>query len=200
MCQALFRWQVHNSKGERSSYSQIYRPMNVIQTLCRKENNMMKYTEIGMWGAILDQLLREGLTRRLQLNWHPRRRSQAAADLDEELCKQLYVSHWALFNSVTPWTVAHQAPPSMGFSRQGYWSGLPFPSPGDLPDPGIEPRSPTLQADSLPSEPPRKLSQTMRRTNGRPLSLEHAGVWCAGGAGLGFREGQKRSRGQYGRP
>ena len=45
---------------------------------------------------------------------------------------------------------------SMGFSRQEYWSGLPFPSPGDLPDPGIKPRSPTLGADSLPSEPPRK--------------------------------------------
>ena len=56
----------------------------------------------------------------------------------------------------TPWTVAQQAPPSMKFSRQGYWSGLPFPSPGDLPDPGIEPGSPALQADALPSEPPRK--------------------------------------------
>ena len=54
--------------------------------------------------------------------------------------------------SATPWTVAYQAPPSMGFSRQDYWSGLPFPSPEDLPDPGIEPRSPSLQADSLPSE------------------------------------------------
>ena len=54
----------------------------------------------------------------------------------------------------TPWTIAHQAPPSMGLSRQEYWSGLPFPSPGDLPDPGIEPRSPALQADALPSEPP----------------------------------------------
>ena len=50
---------------------------------------------------------------------------------------------------VTPWTVAYQAPPSMGFSRQEYWSGLPFPSPGDLPDPGIEPRSPSLEADAL---------------------------------------------------
>ena len=50
---------------------------------------------------------------------------------------------------VTPWTVAHQAPLSMGFSRQEYWSGLPFPFPGDLPDPGIKPRSPALQADSL---------------------------------------------------
>ena len=57
----------------------------------------------------------------------------------------------------TPWTVAYQAPLSMGFSRQEYWSGLPFPSPGDLPDSGIEPRSPALQADALPSEPPGKL-------------------------------------------
>ena len=59
-------------------------------------------------------------------------------------------------DSATPWTVAYQAPPSMGFSRQECWSGLPFPSPEDLPDPGIEPRSPTLQADTLPSEPPGK--------------------------------------------
>ena len=50
----------------------------------------------------------------------------------------------------------HQAPPSMGFSRQGYWSGLRFPSPGKLPDPGVEPRSPTLWTDALPSEPPEK--------------------------------------------
>ena len=53
----------------------------------------------------------------------------------------------------TPWTVAYQASPSMGFSRQEYWSGLPFPSPGDLPDPGIKPRSPALEADALTSEP-----------------------------------------------
>ena len=52
--------------------------------------------------------------------------------------------------------VARQAPLSMKFSRQEYWSGLPFPSPGDLPDPGMEPGSPALQADSLPSEPPGK--------------------------------------------
>ena len=50
---------------------------------------------------------------------------------------------------VTPGTVAYQAPPSMGFSRQECWSGLPFPSPGDLPDPGIEPGSPALQVDAL---------------------------------------------------
>ena len=53
-------------------------------------------------------------------------------------------------------TVAYQAPPPMGFSRQEYWSGLLFPSPGDLPNPGIEPGSPTLQADALSSEPPGK--------------------------------------------
>ena len=58
-----------------------------------------------------------------------------------------YSRHVQLF--ATPWTVARQAPLSMGFSRQEYWSGLPFPSPGDLPDPGVEPKSPALQADSL---------------------------------------------------
>ena len=55
----------------------------------------------------------------------------------------------------TPWTVAQQASLSMGFSRKEYWSGLPFSSPGDFPDPGIEPRSPALQADALTSEPPK---------------------------------------------
>ena len=56
----------------------------------------------------------------------------------------------------TPWTVAYQASPSMGFSRQDYWSGLPFPSPGDLPNQGIEPGSPALEAGTLTSEPPGK--------------------------------------------
>ena len=77
--------------------------------------------------------------------------------------------HWATWNwkwkwsrSVVsdslwpPWTVARQAPLSMGFSRQEYWSGLPFPSPGDLPNPGIESGFPALQADALSSEPPGK--------------------------------------------
>ena len=62
-----------------------------------------------------------------------------------------------------PWTVAHQAPLSMGFSRQEYWSGLPFPPPGDLPNPGIESGSPALEADALPSEPPGK-SKGRRKT------------------------------------
>ena len=72
-----------------------------------------------------------------------------------ELCLRREVkllSRVQLFAS--PWTVAYQAPPSMGFSRQECWSGLPFRSAGDLPDPGIEPGSPALQADALSSEPP----------------------------------------------
>ena len=56
----------------------------------------------------------------------------------------------------TPWIIVHQAPSSMGVSREEYWSGLPFPSPGDLLDPGVEPRAPALQADTLTSEPPGK--------------------------------------------
>ena len=63
-------------------------------------------------------------------------------------------------NLVTPWTVACQAPLSMGFSKQEYWSGLPFPSPGNLSNPAIEPRSPALQADSLLTE-----------QQGKPFSL-----------------------------
>ena len=65
------------------------------------------------------------------------------------------LSHVWLFE--TPWTVPHQAHLSMGFSRQEYWSELPFPSPGDLPDPGIEPGSLALQAETLTSEPPGKM-------------------------------------------
>ena len=64
------------------------------------------------------------------------------------------LSHVGLFAIAR--TVAYDAPLSMGFSRQEYWNGLLLPSPGDLLDPGIEPRSPTLQADTLSSEPPRK--------------------------------------------
>ena len=59
------------------------------------------------------------------------------------------------------WTVVYQASLSMGFSGQEYWSALPFPSPGDLPDPGIEPRSPALQADALPSEPLDKATELL---------------------------------------
>ena len=88
--------------------------------------------------------------------------------INYQLFNQLYIEHilclkWSEVKSLsrvwlfaTPWTIAHQAPLSMGFSRQEYWNGLPFPSPGNLPNPGIEPRSPTLQADALTSELPGK--------------------------------------------
>ena len=66
------------------------------------------------------------------------------------------IANVVVFVAATPWTVPRRTPLSAEFSRQEYWSGLPFPSPGDLPDPGIESGSPTLQADSLPSEPPGK--------------------------------------------
>ena len=68
---------------------------------------------------------------------------------------------------MTPWTAAHQAPQSMEFSRQEYWSGLPFPSPGGLPNPGIEPGSPALEADALTSEPP-----------GKPYQIYMISVYC----------------------
>ena len=65
-------------------------------------------------------------------------------------------SRSVMSDSATPWTVDYQAPLSMGFFRQGYWSGLTFASPGDLPNPGIKPGFPTLQSDALSSEPPGK--------------------------------------------
>ena len=69
------------------------------------------------------------------------------------------LSHSVLADSATPWIVACQTPLLVGFSRQEYWSGLPCHLPGDHPNPGIEPRSPAQEADSLPSEPPGKSSQ-----------------------------------------
>ena len=71
------------------------------------------------------------------------------------------VSHLVVSDSAIPWTVARQAPLSMGFPRQEYWSGLPVPSPEDLPDPGVEPGSCVLQADSLPSGAPGKPSENV---------------------------------------
>ena len=82
---------------------------------------------------------------------------------------------------MTPWTIAHQAPLPAGFSRQEYWSGLPVASPGDLPDPGIKPVSPALQADSLLSEPPGKpilREAKLRLRNACPGSLiVTGGAW-----------------------
>ena len=75
-------------------------------------------------------------------------------------------------NSATPWTVAHQAPLSLGFSRQEYWSELLFPSPGDLSNPGMEPGSPALQADSLPSEPNKINQYINNNTNDDAVMLD----------------------------
>ena len=98
---------------------------------------------------------------------------------------------------MTPWTVARQAPLSMGFSRKEYWSELPFPPPGDLPDPGIKltsPMSPALQTNSLPIEPSGKLysaveisnslrlAQYLGEGNGTPLQYPCLGNPMDGGA------------------
>ena len=85
------------------------------------------------------------------------------------------LSRFQLF--ATLWTVAHQAPLTMGISRQGYWSGLPFPSPGELPDPGIESRFATLQADSLPTEPPGKPHMHMRHIDILPAKKWITSNW-----------------------
>ena len=81
---------------------------------------------------------------------------------------------------VTPWTVAHQAPLSMGFPRLEYWSRLPFPSPGDLPEPGIEPSLLHLlhwQVDSLPSEPPRKPTLLVAKVIYKPCQVNQIIYW-----------------------
>ena len=83
-----------------------------------------------------------------------------------------------------PWTVAYQASPSMGFSRQEYQSGLQFPSPGDLPNPGIKSGSPALQADALPSEPPPNL-KILRMTTKSRVGKEN--ISC-----VMLKEGRKR--------
>ena len=99
--------------------------------------------------AVWDQQTQTNLHRMDKQQGHITQHSETPTELQvKSLCRV------QLFG--TPWTVAYQASPSMGFSRQEYLSGLPFPSPGDLPDPGIKPRSPELQADALPSKLPGK--------------------------------------------
>ena len=93
---------------------------------------------------------------------------------------------------MTPWTVTHQAPLSMGFPRQEYWSGLPFPSPGDLPDPEIKPRSPALQAGSLQSESPIHIRGFPDRSVGKESacnardSSSIPGLERSAGEGIGY--------------
>ena len=88
------------------------------------------------------------------LHSHPLSKKHTLLSIHVVKVKVKSLSHVLLL--ATPWTVAYQTPLSMGFSRQKYWSGLPFPFPEDLPNPGIKPGSPTLQAEALPSEPPGK--------------------------------------------
>ena len=95
-----------------------------------------------------------GLVKEKVQGRHAKQISVDQPSVGKKKCQLL--SHVQLF--VTPQTVARQAPQSMGFSRQEYWSGLPFPSPGGLPNLGIKPGSPVLQGDSLLSEPPGKPS------------------------------------------
>ena len=87
---------------------------------------------------------------------------------------------------MTPRTVARQSPLLVEFSRQKYWNGVPFPSPGDLPDPGIQAGSPTLQADSLPSEPPRSQMLTKYYFNSCALYSPPPGCKIGGGTESGF--------------
>ena len=88
---------------------------------------------------------------------------------------------------MTPWTVARQAPLSMELSRQEYWSGLPFPFPGDFPDPRITPWSPALQADSLLPEPPRQ--SLLGPPNIFPSMGDACGVFLATGPACGCLHG-----------
>ena len=93
---------------------------------------------------------------------------------------------------VIPWTVAHQAPLSMVFPRQEYWSGLPFPSPGNFPNLGIEPRSATLQADSLLSEPPGSLYEWAQSNPMNPIKAEDF-LWL-GSENRSWRRNQRGSK------
>ena len=103
-------------------------------------------------------------------NWSSMRKLRSdKACFQTSILKCQLLSHVQLF--VTPWAVAHQAPLSMEFSRQEYWSGLPFPFPGDLPDPGIKPGSLTLEADSWLSEPLGKSASTQI-----PILISFGGV------------------------
>ena len=81
-------------------------------------------------------------------------------------------------STLTPWTIAHQAPPNMGFPRQKYWSGLLFPSPADLLYPGTEPRSPTWQVDSLPLTPLGSQNHGINMVKSISKSQLLAADWC----------------------
>ena len=91
------------------------------------------------------------------------------------MCVLSHYSHVQLF--VTPWTVAHQAPLTMGFSRQEYWSGLPCPPPGDLPDPGIQPVSPEFAGGFFTTEPPEKPTASVTSEDNHHQASQRC--WCS---------------------
>ena len=104
-------------------------------------------------------------------------KTQIIEDESKERCVRFYMGGFVVKSCPTLaalWTVAHQSPLSMGFSRQEYCSGLPFASPGNLPYPGIQPRSPALQADSFPTELPGKPHKTLHREIREGLSESRA--------------------------
>ena len=120
-------------------------------------NIFLCFNQMGKWINLISNPKKVILARKIY--WGEQMESTTPEEDEINFIHHPYVHAWVLSHVrlfVTPWTVIHQAPLSMGFSRQEYWSELPFPSPGDLPDTGIKftsPVSPALQVDSLPLEP-----------------------------------------------
>ena len=126
--------------------------------LCLFYHNEKNFQEEKKWVNMLSERSQTQKPHTLQLHLYEILKKENPQWQKAE--RLLGVKKWSEVKSLsrvrlfaTPWTVAYQAPLSMGFSRQQYWSGSPFPSPGYLPDPGIKSRSPALQTDALPSEP-----------------------------------------------
>ena len=137
----------------------------------------MQYCVLQHWTSITSH------TAVLFLRLHPRAAFQTLLltmiATPRDSCLLLLLSRFSRVRlCATPWTAAHQAPPTLGFSRQEYWSGLPFPSPEDLPNPGIEPTSPALQADSLPAEPQGKPSGNTAAAAAAAKSLQSCPTLC----------------------
>ena len=136
----------------KAGYMSLYIKVSPTSLLDNHMGSLVRMQTQGLAAGLLNQSPCEQNLEICIFNWLSRRFFYQL--VYEKKVKVKLLGHVQLF--ATPWTVAYQAPQSMEFSRQEYWSGLPFPSPGDLLDPGIESRSPTLQADALPSEPPGK--------------------------------------------
>ena len=121
--------------------SGIWIIMSVQRTECKNVDTFASVCHDGSADGLLSQVF-ASLEKLSAVKSESRKNWSKFEVTCPNFCKEKLLSRVWLF--VTPWTVAYQAPPSMGFPKQEYWSGLPFPSPGDLPNPGIEPRSPAL--------------------------------------------------------